>query len=100
MATPGPYHNERFAFATVHAKGRAIAKPFKRRRGAFFNVPAGIDTDGFGTFTGEVAPHGAANPRSWPPRNWNAARNADLNDSNLRRAPELADPGQCERCNP
>jgi hypothetical protein len=49
-----PYHGELIALGTMHAKEHAIAKPFRRHLAAEIRVPAGIDTDRFGTFTGEV----------------------------------------------
>lgn len=59
MANTGPYHNETFAIATMHAKERAISKPFRQRLGAIIAVAPGIDTDTFGTFTGEVPRQGS-----------------------------------------
>ena len=59
MASTGPYHNETIAIATMHAKERAIAKPFRQRLGAVITVASGIDTDTFGTFTGEVPRQGS-----------------------------------------
>jgi hypothetical protein len=52
------YSNETFAIATMHAKERAIARPFNRWLGAAVAVASGVDTDAFGTFTGEVARSG------------------------------------------
>ena len=52
-ATP-PYHGEVIVLGTMHAKDRAIAKPFKQRLTADICVPADFDTDRFGTFTGET----------------------------------------------
>lgn len=40
--------------ATMHGKDRAIAPPFKERLGMTVVVPEGLDTDIFGTFTGDV----------------------------------------------
>ena len=42
------------ALGTMHAKERAISKPFARILRADLVVPGGIDTDAFGTFTGEI----------------------------------------------
>jgi hypothetical protein len=53
-----PYRDRFIALATMHAKERAIAKPFKRQLGAEIVVAGGIDTDTFGTFTGEVPRRG------------------------------------------
>jgi hypothetical protein len=54
----GPYCRTTIAMATMHFKERAVAKPFKRRLGAEIAVAPGIDTDSFGTFTGEVTRQG------------------------------------------
>lgn len=42
------------ALATMHAKERVIAPALEARLGLFLVVPSGIDTDRFGTFTGDV----------------------------------------------
>ncbi len=47
------YQGITVAFATMHGKQRAIGKPFTAQLGASVIVPNGIDTDLFGTFTGE-----------------------------------------------
>ena len=52
------YSNETFAIATMHAKERAVARPFSRLLGAAVTVAPGIDTDAFGTFTGEIVRRG------------------------------------------
>jgi hypothetical protein len=44
----------RVALATMHGKETALASPFRRQLGATIVVADGIDTDSFGTFTGEV----------------------------------------------
>ena len=44
----------RVALGTMHAKDRAIAPPFRRILDASIVVPRAIDTDAFGTFTGEI----------------------------------------------
>ena len=49
-----PYRGARIALGTMHAKERALAKPFARILGAELVVPHEIDTDAFGTFTGEI----------------------------------------------
>lgn len=54
-----PYAGERVALGTMHAKEQAMAQPFERILGAEVVVPAGIDTDAFGTFTGEIERKGA-----------------------------------------
>ena len=50
-----PYTGARIALGTMHAKERALAKPFARILGAELVVPHDIDTDAYGTFTGEIA---------------------------------------------
>ena len=50
----GPYQQQAVAFATMHGKEKAVEKPFLRRLSASIRVPVGIDTDAFGTFTGEI----------------------------------------------
>ena len=50
-----PYNGAGFALGTMHAKERAMARPFARLLGASVIVAEGIDTDAFGTFTGEIA---------------------------------------------
>ncbi len=59
MAKPSAYRDETFAIATMHAKERAVAKPFSRWLGAAVTVAPGIDTDAFGTFTGEIVRSGS-----------------------------------------
>lgn len=49
-----PYCGKTVALATMHAKEKAIAKPFARQLAASISVPIGIDTDALGTFTGEI----------------------------------------------
>ena len=49
-----PYNGARIALGTMHAKERALAKPFARILGAELVVPHDIDTDAYGTFTGET----------------------------------------------
>jgi hypothetical protein len=58
MSGPRPYRGEVFAIATMHAKERAVAKPFRRWLGADVVALPGVDTDAFGTFTGEIARQG------------------------------------------
>jgi hypothetical protein len=43
----------------MHGKQRAIARPLSRVLAANLVVPSGIDTDAYGTFTGEVARYGS-----------------------------------------
>ena len=52
--TGHPYANERIGLATMHAKERAIAPPFRRLLGAEIVVAPDLDTDVLGTFSGEV----------------------------------------------
>ena len=49
-----PYRGTRIALGTMHAKERAIAKPFRRILEAEVVISTDIDTDAFGTFTGEI----------------------------------------------
>ena len=49
-----PYAGEGIGLATIHAKERAIAPPFRRLLGAKVVVAPNLDTDTLGTFTGEV----------------------------------------------
>ena len=48
------YQGHTAALATQHGKERAIAPPLAAMTGLAVTVPAGIDTDRLGTFTGEV----------------------------------------------
>jgi hypothetical protein len=54
----GPYHKRIIALATKHQKEMAIAPSFQRLLGASIIVPNGIDTDLFGTFSGEIEREG------------------------------------------
>jgi hypothetical protein len=54
-----PYAGARAVLATQHGKARAIAPAFARRTGMAV-VESAIDTDRFGSFTGEVARTGTA----------------------------------------
>lgn len=56
---PSLYRGRRVALTTKHEKERAIARPFRAGLGVEVLVPAGIDTDLLGTFTGEVERVGA-----------------------------------------
>lgn len=49
-----PYAGRTAALATMHGKERAIAPAFADAIGLRIVVPAGLDTDAFGTFSGEV----------------------------------------------
>lgn len=49
-----PYAGGRIGLATIHAKERAIAPPFRRLIDAKVVVPPNLDTDALGTFSGEV----------------------------------------------
>ncbi|MCW8193734.1 hypothetical protein F6455_02910 [Proteobacteria bacterium 005FR1] len=52
------YTGRTAVLATMHRKQAAIAPVFKSRLGVNIRVPAGIDTDALGTFTGEIARRG------------------------------------------
>jgi len=49
-----PYRRVAIAFATMHGKERAVERPLARVLGASVLVPSGINTDLFGTFTGDI----------------------------------------------
>jgi hypothetical protein len=49
-----PYRRARFVFATRHGKERQAREPFRRHLDAEVVAPARIDTDQFGTFTGDI----------------------------------------------
>lgn len=51
---PAPYRGRRAALATKHGKERAVALPMRAGLGLRVVVPGGVDTDLFGTFTGEI----------------------------------------------
>ena len=55
---PSPYRGRVVAVGTQHGKQHQFAPPFHRVLGAELVTPA-VDTDRFGTFTGEVARTGA-----------------------------------------
>jgi hypothetical protein len=60
LPAPGhPYNNERIGLATIHAKERAAAPPFRRLLGAEIVVAPRVDTDQLGTFSGEIPRPGA-----------------------------------------
>lgn len=59
MTADHPLRGRCVAIATMHGKERAIAPPLATRLGAIAVVPAGFDTDAFGTFTGEIARRGS-----------------------------------------
>lgn len=50
-----PYAGRRAALATMHGKERVLARPLRAGIGVELVVPAELDTDAFGSFTGEVA---------------------------------------------
>jgi hypothetical protein len=54
-----PYAGQRAALATQHGKARALAPPLQRRLGLSVETIA-IDTDAFGTFTGNTPRTGTA----------------------------------------
>lgn len=53
-----PYQGARIAFATMHQKERALAPLFKSYCKAELFVPAHLDTDAFGTFSGDIPRRG------------------------------------------
>lgn len=57
-AGPSRYRGRIAALATKHAKERALAWPLSRGLGLSLRVPAGLDTDTLGTFTGEIPREG------------------------------------------
>ncbi|MGK0741995.1 DUF6671 family protein [Leucobacter sp. Z1108] len=59
--TPHPYRGAVIAFATMHGKEQLARGPFHTILGATVLGVAGIDTDQFGTFAGDI-------PRTLPPR--------------------------------
>ncbi|MDA8195006.1 MAG: hypothetical protein M0Z53_13550 [Thermaerobacter sp.] len=54
QTTPHPYHGRKVALATKHQKERSLGQPLKHAVGLKLVVPAGLDTDLLGTFSGEV----------------------------------------------
>jgi len=50
----GPYRGRMAALATQHGKERVVARPLRAALGLGVTVPANIDTDLLGTFTGDV----------------------------------------------
>lgn len=67
-ADPRPYAGALIAFATMHGKEALAQQPFRDILGASVVAPAGLNTDQFGTFSGEIprilTPHAAAAPKS------------------------------------
>jgi hypothetical protein len=59
--TVSPYRRATVVFATRHGKERQAREPFRRHLDADVVAPARIDTDQFGTFTGDI-------PRTRTPR--------------------------------
>ena len=57
-STSESYVGQNIALATMHGKERAVGKAFVRQLSATIVVPKGIDTDRYGTFTGEIPRHG------------------------------------------
>ena len=55
---PSLYGQRTAVLATKHAKERALGWPLSRGLGLSLLVPAGIDTDTLGTFTGEIPREG------------------------------------------
>lgn len=52
--TPNPYRGAVIAFATMHGKEQLARGPFRTILGAAVLAPAGIDTDQFGSFAGDI----------------------------------------------
>ena len=52
--TASPYRGEVIAFATMHGKERLARDAFRDVLGADVIAPVGLDTDAFGSFSGEV----------------------------------------------
>lgn len=50
-----PYSGAHVAVGTKHGKARQLAPPFRDVLGAHLVTPPDLDTDQFGTFSGEVA---------------------------------------------
>ena len=57
-AIRAPYQGTRIAFSTMHRKEQALAPLFKSVCGAELIVPPDLDTDAFGTFSGDIPRHG------------------------------------------
>lgn len=55
MRRPHPYAGRRAAIATMHKKERVLAPFLTRWLGLEVERPEGVDTDAFGTFSGEIA---------------------------------------------
>lgn len=55
MRLPSAYAGERITFATIHGKEELAREPFRRVLGAHVSAPEHLDTDQFGTFSGEIA---------------------------------------------
>lgn len=51
---PDAYRGCTVVFGTMHGKHRQVAPPFAEILGASVTAPPGLDTDRFGTFTGEI----------------------------------------------
>ncbi len=51
---PLPYRGEMIAIGTKHGKERQLGPAFAAVLGAWVTAPADIDTDAFGTFSGET----------------------------------------------
>ncbi len=54
MTVRHPYCGIKVAFATMHGKEQILAPLFRKNFEAQLQVPKGIDTDKYGTFSGEV----------------------------------------------
>lgn len=55
---PNPYAGREAVLATMHRKEQAIARPMRAALGLRVVVPEGLNTDAFGSFSGEVPREG------------------------------------------
>lgn len=65
---PRPYDGAQVVFGTMHGKAELARDPFRNILGADVVMPASLDTDQFGTFTGEkprtLSPHDSARAKA------------------------------------
>jgi len=60
MKSPKPYAGRVASLGTKHGKERAVERPFRLALGLKVVVPADLDTDLLGTFSGEISRSGSA----------------------------------------
>jgi len=84
------------SLATQHGKQQQFAEAFRRHLGWSVGL-AGIDPDAFGTFTSEI-PRTLDRSASTQAERISGCDRCDHRER--EPAAELADPGQCPRCNP